>query len=896
MRLTTRLLSIFAVHLALSPITGRAAPPFEGLRHCYEAGGGVSALLVVDIDADAIPDVIAVHGSFTLNSISVLKGLGNREFASPTSHAVGLEPTSIAGADLDGDKDIDIVVGSSQEPTVSVFLVEGGSLGTALTVDVGVKAAAIGLADVTGDGLPELFVAAGDANVVRVYLGNGDGTFSPLEEYPTPSRVWELAIGDLNGDARPDLVLARADSARVTVRLRQPFGGYGTPTELAVQSIPGGVAIGHLDPDGIPDLVMASPAAARFLRGTGGGQFDAAQTIPSNSGSRHVALRDMNNDSAMDVVLASSVDVKIAIGDGIGGFPSRLVYEAGKSTSDCAAADLDGDGHPDVIVSDSSAGTVAVFWGNGDGTLGNAPPYATRAVPSALVLADVTGGPELDAVVTNQFSGNFSVFHGLAGGVLGSRADFDLGISSSPRALVTADFNKDGRADIAVSRNNGDIVIRHGTPSGLGNEVIAEATIIAHWLSVADGDHDGDLDLIVSGGTRLDFLARNVGGTFTKVGQLALDGEPRGTVMADFTGDGVLDLAVCISDLAKLSVFRGHGDWMFDQRIDLPVSGFPRQVVASRFDGDNDVDLAVAANGNLGVDVFLNDGGPFSTGAVYKTGRGPASLAVSHVTPDTIPDLVVACRNDNSVFVLRGIGDGSFVRLAEIGCGSDPSSVATADLNEDGLDDIVVVNQDPNTLMVLRNLTVTTAVDVLSFAAEAVIDGIRLRWQVAEDSRGDAFRVHRATTDGRREVVNQRPLTGEVEYELLDTAALSNNVEYWLERVDRGGRTTWHGPFVVETRSAAAARITPGPPFPNPFASSTSLTFSLAAGARVSVDIHDIQGRRVHRLLDRVLASGTHSLTWDGRDESGLQAPAGTYFIRMKADGASAVKKLHLVR
>ena len=72
-------------------------------------------------------------------------------------------------------------------------------------------------------------------------------------------------------------------------------------------------------------------------------------------------------------------------------------------------------------------------------------------------------------------------------------------------------------------------------------------------------------------------------------------------------------------------------------------------------------------------------------------------------------------------------------------------------------------------------------------------------------------------------------------------------------------------------------------PRPNPFSTALRIDFGLEREARVSLDIHDLQGRRVKRLADGLFPSGGHSLSWDGTGDGGSLAPRGVYFVRLSA-------------
>jgi hypothetical protein len=84
--------------------------------------------------------------------------------------------------------------------------------------------------------------------------------------------------------------------------------------------------------------------------------------------------------------------------------------------------------------------------------------------------------------------------------------------------------------------------------------------------------------------------------------------------------------------------------------------------------------------------------------------------------------------------------------------------------------------------------------------------------------------------------------------------------------------------------------------YPNPFRQSTTVPFVLGSNERVRVLVYDLAGRRVATLTDRLLAEGTREISWDGRNDEGRRAPAGTYFVRMEAGGTVASEKLIRLR
>jgi len=87
----------------------------------------------------------------------------------------------------------------------------------------------------------------------------------------------------------------------------------------------------------------------------------------------------------------------------------------------------------------------------------------------------------------------------------------------------------------------------------------------------------------------------------------------------------------------------------------------------------------------------------------------------------------------------------------------------------------------------------------------------------------------------------------------------------------------------------AVTKLRMAVPSPSPFGDRTQVRFSLPRAAEAGLDVLDVNGRGVRRLLPRgFLSAGAHSVTWDGRDESGARSPAGIYFLRL-ASGADQV-------
>jgi uncharacterized membrane protein len=378
----------------------------------------------------------------------------------------------------------------------------------AVAYESGPDPTSVAVADLNGDGIPDLVVAdycAGQGcegyGEVSVLLGNGDGTFQPAVTYSTGA-YWanSVAVGDVNGDGIPDVVVAN----------------WCQSFDEEVCTADGGVSV--------------------FL-GNGDGTFQSAVVYDSGGYYTYsVALADLRGNGDLDVVVTNTYygggdydgSVSVLLGNGDGTFQRAVSYDTGGDiAASVAIGDVNSDGTPDLIVANfgqlqTADGAVGVFLGNGDGTFQPVVLYDSGGEGAySVALGDLRGNGILDVVVANRGpSGSVDVLLGNGDGTFQSAVDYTAkgfepdshpAIGWGINSLMVGDVNGDGIPDLVIvelcqSYHRGECVGTGQVNVMLGNgDGTFQKTIVYHSggyfgsaLAIADVNGDGRPDLVVT--------------------------------------------------------------------------------------------------------------------------------------------------------------------------------------------------------------------------------------------------------------------------------------------------------------------------------------------------------------------------------------------------------------
>ena len=333
-------------------------------------------------------------------------------FAAPLSTPALGAPVSLVAGDWNGDGLADVAFALTIAQFGS-FLGNGdGSFRLATFDSTPPQPGAIVAGDWNGDGKLDLAVAC-NGGFVATAIGSGDGLFARKQDLSPFDNPVALVSGDWNGDGRSDLAVAdRAtigqSAGDVPIVLAGPGGQFGAPMPMPAGPNPDALATGDWNGDGKLDLISATltfNGTVRVLAGSGSGQFTALGAVPTDANPAALAAGDWNRDGKLDVVSADSGtdDVSVLLGNGDGTFRPRRDFPSGKLPVGIVVADFDLDGVRDLAVVSglSQKNTVSVLLGNGDGTFQPPIAFAGGTGPGAIVTADWNGDGRADLAVTD---------------------------------------------------------------------------------------------------------------------------------------------------------------------------------------------------------------------------------------------------------------------------------------------------------------------------------------------------------------------------------------------------------------------------------------------------------------------------------------------------------------
>jgi hypothetical protein len=534
--------------------------------------------------------------------------------------------------------------------------------------------------DFNGDGIPDLAVVNTNSMTIAILVGKGDGTFKTIAGPTLTTYPAAMVAGDFNGDGKLDLAVSSTgpyynSPGTFTVFLGQGDGsftaGYNT---TGVGSV---FAAADFNGDGKLDLLVnQGTTSTAILLGNGDGTFSAGTTVGSFN---LLAAADLNGDGFPDIVVSYitstsgvySTIPQIYLGNGDGTFrqtTSTLSVPGNEGIDLIAVEGFNGDGIPALAVTGTYYSSPVVFLGKGDGTFSQMSGATNTGTNESLsiVAADLNHDGKLDLVITNgnsySYSGyvntynpDFVVLLGNGDGTFTAvGANTTIGGTSY---AVAADFNGDGKAELAMGAGNSLVVLQ----PMLTQTAVATATGVSpigpapHQVA-ANYPGDGNYAPSISSVTSLSVQVATpvispAAGTYTSLSSITISDATPGAAIY-YRGSGTLytnayvlytgPIPIFGSGSASLSVYatetgyqqsskvNANYTFSFTQTAAAPALSLPSGV----YNGSQQVRISSATSG--AVIFYSTDGStPGLSSAVY---RGPITIS----TPQIVKAVAVA--------------------------------------------------------------------------------------------------------------------------------------------------------------------------------------------------------------------------------------------------------------
>jgi hypothetical protein len=334
-------------------------------------------------------------------------------------------------------------------------------------------------------------------------LNNGDGTFRAGPTLTLTGAANSVVVGDFNGDGKQDIAVATG--SQIEVFLGTGHGTFLAPRIFSLSNSSDTIqalVAGDFNRDGRLDLAAtvllpdsSETSEVVVLLGNGNGTFRQVQAVKVGSDALGLATADLNGDGRLDLVTTSFLpdgtrDVKVLLGNGNGTFKSPIATTPGGSATAVAAGDFNGDGKQDLVLTDNRDNTVTVLLGNGNGTF-KAPhtfqfdnPVKEIGDPA---VGDFFGDGKLSVAVGTGL-GDVSVLRGNGDGTFQAPLNFVGDFhGQQPTAVVAADFNGDGKLDLASTNvlSNDVSVLLNTTPKPVAAAPVATSTSLAADVNAA---------------------------------------------------------------------------------------------------------------------------------------------------------------------------------------------------------------------------------------------------------------------------------------------------------------------------------------------------------------------------------------------------------------------------
>jgi hypothetical protein len=608
---------------ALNVLENLGARNFAQHVQPMRVGPGTLRPVLVDVTGDGLLDIVVpCQGS---DLLWVAHGLGGIAFEAPRGVPAGRYGIEVAAGDVDGDGQAEVFLAFDDCNSITMF--RGGPAGLSPVGEVGFRwgASGVALADVAGDAAPDLVV--GTTHGTFTLLENVGGAFPAWIDVATVGLSRQPIAVDIDGDGAAEVVGAGFDTDAINVLSRLSVGYESRSWGVGMQ--PAAVAAGDLDGDGRTDIATVQYLGDFVTVAWGDGGPSLRTTREYDAGGRpfDAAAADLDGDGRLDIATVQGQwlpgSMSVLHGRAGGGFDAPVVRPTPANPYSVAAGDLNGDGYPELVTANHGADGISVFINDGAGGFPARTDITTAGRPFAVAIGDLDRDGYGDVAVANYQSGSISVLRGGGGTLVPSQT---LSASAGPTGVLVADLDNDGDLDAAAACYDSEIVrLYRNDGTGSLAQVSALWCTGGPWRLATTTRPDLAYPLLLVACREESYVAVfSATGpfSFARAGTVTVGVNPSSVAAVDLDDDGLTELVASVAGTGVLSITRGTVS-SFDGVSPYAASRWPERVLTGDFTGDGVIDLAVANERARTVSVFARR--VALTPGVDAPGAGPSA-------------------------------------------------------------------------------------------------------------------------------------------------------------------------------------------------------------------------------------------------------------------------------
>ena len=853
-------------------ITVSATPRFDARMDFSYGGSDAQCAILEDLNHDSTDDIAIA--SVSLEIVSIMHGQPNGTFLLAETIPVGIYPKNLQTGDLDNDGSIDLVVVNRLSNNISILLNDGtGSFNPLTPLDVGTRPVAAVLADFNDNDTLDLAVAHESSSDLLIFSGNGDGTFEQTANYTLGNYQMQLHAADFDQNGCTDLAVMLSVDQEIVILFGETGGGFTPAPPIPTDVVSLELQVQILDQDNLSDMIVTSAYDNTVLiyQNLGNGQFAQPQTMDLDYNPLSTMVADIDSDQDQDMIICNHE------GNAIYTYiNNQSTYVEGDtfaipfSPNLSIASDLNGDLENDIVVLSSSTDQVSVLLATTPGSFQLSQTYPVGGNASMIFASDLNHDSHLDLLTLNWNSGTVSTLLNQSDGTFPLPGNQSILINAWK--IIAHDISGDNHPDlIALGGLNRDIVRLISLGSGEFTNAIAfpmPASIEVGCAGDMDGDQMADL---VLGGEKL-IIAFNEGeGAFLESVTYHDFNNCQELKLIDLNRDQHLDVITAL-DYRYLNILYNDsaGGLQQPQLIwEFPSSNQQvkiRNIELAHLNPDSLLDMIVTVDDNFNFGqtaVFLQDNGTFGIPTMIEFIALPQELAVGDFDGDQDNDIALTCWDDDftPVQLYRNNGTGEFQSAAYWVKQGEMRDLNFSDVDLDDDLDLVAIDYLGNALVVWENDGLGNFNQQWMFGVQQYPAGM-VCCDLNRDNYVDVAAVHG----------------------LSPTLTL-----LWNDNV------SWVKPNPNHPNQQKVISLPTQyqllPPYPNPFNSQVTIPYIMSTSGSIDINIYNILGQRVYNTHQSHINPGNYKITWQAKDQRGIDVASGVYTIRIQSGKETSINR-----